>query len=222
MKNLRLIGLAGTMALLAGCASGPPTALEREFYDIRTNVIPVIVPVTNVVEQTNWATVTVTNRVEIVAEKEVVVPVTNVVLHSVWATNIVNVTNWVEAYTFVPGTNATALTETARGIGSLWGPFGELAGLIVGGLFGLWGVMRSNRANKTAAVLAQVIETGKQLLRLTPQGQGLDAAWTSWMKEHQRETGTMLAVIQLLNTVVDEPSAKRVAKELAELIQARQ
>ena len=216
-----LTGLIGLMGLMGGCASAPPSALEQHFFEVRTNVIPVIVPVTNVVEMTNWATVTVTNRVEVINEKEVVVPVTNVTLHSIWATNVVTVTNQVEAYTFVPGTNAVAVTETAREIGGLWGPWGELIGLILGGVFGIWGLLRSSRANKTAAVLAQVIETGKQLLRLTPQGNELDATWTAWMKEHQRETGTMLAVIQLLNNVVDEPSAKQVAAELRKLIEER-
>ncbi len=74
---------------------------------------------------------------------------------------------------------------------------------------------------KTAGVLAQVIETGRQVLQATPQGQVLDEQWKLWMMQHQAEAGVMTDVLKLLQNVVDEPSAKLAAQQLVTLMGER-
>jgi hypothetical protein len=93
---------------------------------------------------------------------------------------------------------------------------GELASVALGGVFGLWGLLRSNRATKTAGVLAQVIETGREIMARTPQGAAAGEAWKQWMVMHQAETGVIREVADLLNKAVDEKSAGFVAQELVD------
>ena len=113
-----------------------------------------------------------------------------------------------------PNAGAAQLVSAA----SFLGPWGHLAGIVLGGLFGAYGLLRSSRSAKTAGVLAQVIETGRQVLQATPQGQALDQQWKTWMIQHQAEQGVMSDVVKLLNQVVDEPSAKITAQDLVGLM----
>jgi hypothetical protein len=120
-----------------------------------------------------------------------------------------------------PNTNATALIETGERIGDFWG-VGGLVGTILAGLFGVWARMRGNQAQKTAGVLAQVIEAGRKILATTPQGQGLETQWVAWMSKHQTETGVVLEVAKLLKQVVDKDTAQMVADELIKMAQKGQ
>ena len=115
-------------------------------------------------------------------------------------------------YTFEPNETAKGV---ARSLGS-FGPVGELASVALGGVFGLWGLLRSNRATRTAGVLVQVIETGRELMARTPQGAAAGEAWKQWMVMHQAETGVIREVVDILNKAVDEKSAGFVAQELVE------
>jgi hypothetical protein len=183
--------------LLTGCAS-TPTRLEQKLFDVRTNQIPSVVLVTNIVPV--YAQAGIDGRAQ-------ASPVS-------WRTNITVTTNLVEAYTYTPKLSADQLASAT----SLLGPWGQLLGVILGGVIGAYGLIRSSRATKTAGVLAQVIETGRQVLQATPQGQALDAQWKTWMIQHQAEQGVMSDVVKLLNQAVDEPSAKITAQDLLALM----
>ena len=194
--------LAFVAAIMVACANAP-TAFERKFYDVETNHVPRVVLVTNVVPVTSSAAGSVEG-----ASPE-------------WRTNVEFVTNTEESYTFKPNTNAAALVSTASKAAGLFGPWGELVGVVLGGIIGGYGLLRSSRAAKTAAVLAQVIETGRQVLQSTPQGQAIDDEWKLWMIQHQAEQGVITDVMRLLEKAVDEPSAKAVAQKLVQVMAER-
>ncbi len=217
MKNLSKWALVavGVAVMLAGCASAP-TAFERKFYDIETNRVERLVVVTNVVPVyvTNVAVVVETNRATGEAGG---ILVTNAAVAERWETNLTLATNFVESYVFTPNTNADSVSNAVGRVTGVFGfPFGDLVGLLVGGLFGVWGYLRSAKAQRVAGVLAQVIETGRAVLQTTPQGQKLDEQWKVWMVKHQAEAGVIQEVVALLGKVVDSASAKEAAGKLVE------
>ena len=97
-----------------------------------------------------------------------------------------------------------------------------MVGLLVAGAFAVWAQLRSSRAAKVSAVLAQVIETGRAVLQTTPQGQVLDEKWKNWMITHQAEERVIEDVIKLLGQVVDNESAKQVAAKLLSAMPSQQ
>lgn len=220
---------------LAGCTTTPtPTKWETKFFDIQTNYIPKIVVITNVVPATNVVEQVVYKTNQVDQYHLEIVPVTNTLVETVLRTNVVSLTNQVEIYHYTPGTNAAMVGGIA---GTAAAPFGwgGVVGTGMAGLFAAWAAYR-NRQNAaraaglgvdyaqsqaTAAALAQIIETGRQVLQTTPQGQAIDAQWKQWMIQHQVETGTIQNVLGLLNNVVDEASAKVVASQLSSMIQER-
>ena len=184
------------LLFLSACKSAP-TRLEQKLFHIRTNQLPTVTLLTNIVPASPDPTSSAPSNP----------PIT-------WHTNIIVTTNTLESYTYTPSAAATQLVTVASGLG----PWGHLASVIIGGLLGAYGFLRSSRAAKTAAVLAQVIETGRQVLQSTPQGQALDQQWKAWMIQHQAEQGVIPDVIKLLSKAVDEPSAKLTAQALVNLI----
>jgi hypothetical protein len=194
MKALLAGAFLGVSLAIVGCASTkPPSAFEEHFFTVITNYVTVV-----------------TTNEQISAGPD-----------GVLVTNPVIVTNIYEGYDFAPNTNATALIETGERIGDFWG-VGGLVGTILAGLFGVWARMRGNQAQKTAGVLAQVIEAGRKILATTPQGQGLETQWVAWMSKHQTETGVVLEVAKLLKQVVDKDTAQMVADELIKMAQKGQ
>lgn len=186
------------LILVAGCSTTqrPPSALEQHFFNVETNTVPIVIVQTNIVWLTNDA-------------------------GAVLATNTTILrTNQAETYAFTPNERADAVTQIGRAVGSPFG-VGELVGMGLAALFGLYGTLRSRKANKTAAVLAQIIETGRAVLQSTPQGQQLDERWVQWMQRHQAEAGVMQEVIALLAKVVDTDSAKGVATDLVGIMDAK-
>lgn len=182
------------LVLIAGCTT-PPTALEQHFFDVATNRVPVVTAETN--------TVWVTNAVG-----------------AAQVTNVIWRTNEVDAYVLTPNERADTIAELGRAIGAPFG-VGELVGMALAGLFGIYGTLRSRKANKTAAVLAQVIETGRIVLQSTPQGQALDERWVRWMQQHQAEAGVMQEVMRLLASAVNTDSAKGVAGALCQIMEQK-
>ena len=202
-KNLILVSL---LVILCGCSS-TPTRLDEKFFDIQTNAVPRIITITNIVPAAPSPQ-----------------PAGDPPLSTLpsplpqWQTNIITITNFLESYTYTPNTNAAQLASTVTRTADLFGPWGQLAGVVIGGIIGGYGLLRSSRSAKTAGVLAQVIETGRQVLQSTPEGQAMDQQWKLWMMQHQAEQGVVLDVLKLLDNVVDEPSAKTTAQELIALI----
>lgn len=221
MKKWMLGGVMSVVlaAIFFGCATAEPTAFERRFFNIETNVTEKVVVVTNTVTRTNIevATITVTNTEHQVLTSQV----TNYTAVAVPV--VVNVTNLVPTYVFTPNTNAAQATAVAAKLGELSGipGVGTIVGLVGSLFWGLWGTMRSSKKGKTAASLVQVIEVGREFLARTPQGQQAADAWTQWMVQHQAEQGVIQDVIQLLPKAVDSPAANQVADELLAMMGPR-
>lgn len=206
-KILLILFTLGLITLLVpGCASNaaqrPPSALEQKFFAVTTNYVTEVHTLTN--------TVTVTNVVAGVPQVS-----TNYL--------VTTVTNVTPSYNFAANTNATQTANAAGATTNLFAPgLGALITSIVTGLFGLWGTWRSRRSNQTAETLAQIIETGQQVLLTAPNGPALAAAWKAWMVKHQAETGVIANASQLVANVVDTEQAKAAAEQIVRLMQAMQ
>lgn len=216
-KYIALALLAFTFAL-TGCST-EPTALERKFYNIVTNPpMERIVWKTNVIPVTNVMTLIITNN-----ENQVI---TNNVFQVFNQTNVFSVTNLIsQGYTYTPNTNAALTKDTAIVVGnSILPGAGTVAGAIVSGLFGVWGLIRSRKANTVSATLAQGIEVYGEVVKTIQgvNGQDIDAKVKQWLQQHQAETGTIQAVLNLLNKTVDNEEARKVAAELQEFLTKKQ
>lgn len=147
--------------------------------------------------------------------------------HVVIKTNYVTVTNVTgaisveaqiqhqtnEVYTLQPNPEQAAIIKgTATGLGDLFG-FGGIAGAAISGLYSMWAAGRNRKVNQT---LIQGIETAREVLANTPQGQKADEHLVSWLKNNQREAGVINLVANLVNTSVDNEAAKEAAKLIIE------
>lgn len=213
-----LIGLA--LALLAGCASKPPSAFEQKYFNITTNP-PVIAVVTNLVPvtlyKTNEVVQTITNTQNVVEYRTNLIPVA--VTTNIEARTAL-VTNHPETYNLTPKPEAIQPIQT---IGGLIGNFFGAGGIVttgIGALFSLWGVLRSKKNYGTAAQLAQTIETLRTFVQQLPNGQAYDTALVQWMQQHQAETGTINQVLALLANEVSNPDAQVAAEHIRQAITA--
>jgi hypothetical protein len=191
-----LLGLIGLL-LVTGCGTTgqrPPSVTEQKYYDVVTNVVPVVV------------TAETSNIQHPTSNVEGPKPATN----------------FVEQYTLTPNANAQAVVATGAAVGSIWGA-GTTVGAVLLGLFTSWGIWRSRKQPvATAEELAQIIETGRQVLLSLPDGAKYEAAWKDWMVKHQAHTGVISQVSQLVATAVDKDKAKGAAQAIVNLIQAAQ
>lgn len=200
--NVLLVLLVGLLAFsFTGCSTTqkPPTPTEQKYFEIRTNTVEVVALVTNVLPAT--ATTVAAVRVE-------------------------PVTNRVEQYEFVPNANAQLVATTGAAVGTTISPVaGGVVGAAIMGLFSLWGWFRSKNtatANQiTAEELAQIIETGRQILLSLPDGAKYEAAYKDWMVKHQAEAGVIGQVAELVALAVDNDKAKGAAQTIVNLIQAQ-
>jgi len=118
-----------------------------------------------------------------------------------------------ELYTLHPNPEKEAVIKgTATGIGDLFG-FGGIAGALISGAYSMWASGRNRKVNQT---LIQGIETAREVLATTPQGQKADEHLVSWLKNNQREAGVINLVANLVNTSVDNEAAKEAAKLIIE------
>lgn len=194
---IALLFAIGFAITLAGCATQrPPSATEIKYFDIKTNTVEVVAYVTNTVPATA-TTPAVETVTPIVAKKE--------------------------TYDFTPNQSAGAVGTTGGAIGSIWG-VGPLVAGIIALLFSTYGWVRSHRAASeaqfTAEQLAQIIETGRQILLTVPNGAEYEAAYKAWMVKHQAETQTIAAIAELAKTAVDNEKARGAAQTIINLIQA--
>lgn len=205
-------------AVLIGCASKPPTALEQRWFNIVTNppVIEVrtnIIPVT--VFQTNQVPVFLTNVTGVTEVKTnyVAVPVT------VYQTNLATVTNVPESYVYTPGAGAKVIQETGGAVGNIFG-VGGLVSTALGGLFSIWAFMRSRKNYVTAANIAQTVETVREFVKQLPNGSTYDNALVQWMQLNQANAGVMQQVVTLLQREVSNPEARVAAQQVLNTIDA--
>jgi len=139
----------------------------------------------------------------------------------VFETNVTMVTNYEAAYTYTPNERARSLSAVAGSAAGLLGPVGELVALLCAGAFGVWAQLRTSKATKVSAVLAQVIETGRAVLQASPQGRKVDEKWKAWMITHQAQQGVVEDVVKLLATVVDDKTAYETAAKLLSMMEER-
>lgn len=211
-----LIGLMGIIGMLGvGCVG-----LDRTLYNVETNYVPHVVVRTNTVTVTNFVpvvvgttnVVTVTNEIGVVTQQTNVVTITNLVEHRIIESQVSATTNLVPVTTLVDKPAAVDAIKTVGGIAGAYIP--GAGGLITTALVGLLGIYRNARNKKTIGALIQGIETGREVLTNTPQGQELFTRYTKWLQSHQREAGVLSEVRRLVDTYADNEAAREAAKLL--------
>lgn len=210
---------ATTLALMifvAGCSvvgrnPTPPSKLEQGLFDVKTNYIPVVVPVTEYRTNVQVVTALVTNL------QGVTQTFTN------FLTNVVSTvllqTNQQATYAYTQGAGAQTVKDTVGGIGALFGA-GGVATTAAGVLFSLWGWLRSSKNYNTAANTAQVVETLRQFIKQLPNGAAYDQALTTFMVQHQAEAGVLAQVVDILNKEVSNPDAQQASREIITALRA--
>lgn len=219
------ISILAAALLFVGCAS-TPTAAEKALFNVQTNYVPKLVLLTNTV--TLFQTNTVVQTVTLTNSQGVIVPVyqTNLVPVAVTTTNTVVATNMVPVYYLATSTTTTNIGNLAGTIGNIAAPG---SGTIVTGLLGLlvagYLKFRNNQfagkndaLSQVAGQLAQEIETGRELLSSTPQGQKAADAFTQWMISHQLETGVITQVSQIVKDSTKNVEAQAAANQILALI----
>ena len=220
--------MVGAALLVGGCA-----ALDRGYKsEVKWSEVPVVQVITNTVVVTNivpqvverQSVVLVTNQVtgavagfvsrEPVATNFVTVLVTNTI--PVFATNLVQmpVTNLVAS----PAALAT-ITATGDVVNTFLPGVGSLVVLLLGGLYHGYRQVRNRKVNEA---LVQGVETAREILTTTPQGQAADAQFVKWLMEHQKEAGVFTTVANLVDTLSDNPAAKLTAQEIAARVKQAQ
>ena len=194
---------------LIGSNPSPPTQFEQRSFDITTNYTPEIVTKTNVV--------TTTNVVNVPSPFGVPIFQTNFVT----STNVVTLTNQVPDYQYVP---KSTVVDTTTHLGNAVAPFTAGWGSIISGalvgLYGLWAHLRSTKKGATASALTQEIEAIRDFILTLPQGTKIDTAVTTFMQQHQVETGVAQEVLKLIEGNTSDPTAIGIAKQLQEAIDA--
>lgn len=225
MKITTLAVAFALSLIVIGCSS-TPTALDRTFSNVETNYVPKLVLQTNVITltQTNTVieTVTRTNDVGIPTP----VFITNATTYITYATNIVMATNLVPQYVLTPNTNVTATIGVVGEVANIFAP--GVGGLVTSGLLGLLSIFlgirnrqfagKNSVLSQSAGVLAQIIETGREVLAKEPQGQRAADAFTQWMITHQAETQTIAKISEIVKVATNNAEAKAAADQILALI----
>ena len=224
-KILLTLAPVSAIALLIGCST-TPTALDRAISTVQTNYAPVLALQTNTITvvQTNTVvqTVTVTNSVGV----PVPIYVTNQVPVSVQQTNVVMVTNQVATYTLTPNSTATGVAGVAGTIANLAAP--GTGTVVTGSLLGLLSIFlgfrnrqmsgQNDALSQAAGVLAQTIETGREIMASGPLGQKAADAFTAWMVSHQADTNTIATITGIVKSATNNVQAQAAANQILTLI----
>ncbi|MGV1047674.1 MAG: hypothetical protein ACOYD4_03995 [Solirubrobacterales bacterium] len=213
MKHLAPVAIIALT--LVGCASTKaPTAIETKLFNVETNIVEVVQ--TNTVFKTNYVVQNIQNIVPTPSGS-----ITNYTLitNAVAVPIQVPVTNYVESYAFKPNETAATVTATGGMIGNFFGA-GGLVTTIIGGLFASWASWRSRKNGQTAVALAQIIETGREVLKSVPNGAAIDSEYVNFMTTHQAEAGVLQNVMNILAKVTDNSSAQQAAREISATIEA--
>lgn len=219
LKSLLCIALVVPVLLFLGCQlfgknPAPPTAFDQKAFNIVTNVVYKIENVTNRVPvyETNYQVevITITN-----AEKQVVqVFATNFIPLVTFSNLVVTVTNRVEQYDYTPNATTKNTAAVAGTLSNLGVPgIGSLVTALLVGAAGAYGKMRSTlkTSEKANEVLAQGVETAREVIYTTPQGAQLDAAFKNWLIQHQQSAGILGAVSEIVKDNVNSSAAQGAA-----------
>ena len=93
---------------------------------------------------------------------------------------------------------------------------GSIISLALGGLYHGYRQVRNRKVNEA---LIQGVETAREIMATTPQGQAADDQFVKWLMEHQKEAGVFATVSGLVDTLTDNPAAKMTAQEILERVQ---
>ncbi len=223
--KLFLSSIAAAILVTTGCST-TPTATDKFIADVQTNYVPKLVLQTNVVTvvQTNQVTqtVTITNSVG----TPVPVFITNEITYVTYSTNVVMATNLVPIYSLTVNSNTTATAQAAGQIASIFVP--GAGGLVTSGLLALVSIFLGVRnrqfagqnsvLSQSAGVLAQIIETGREILAKEPAGQKASDAFTQWMVTHQAQTETIGKITEIVKLYTNNAEAKAAADQILALI----
>ena len=126
----------------------------------------------------------------------------------------------------VPVTNLVAKPEaeaTIQAAGSAVNTFlpgiSSILALVLGGAYHGYRQVGNRKVNEA---LIQGVETARAVLETTSQGQAADAQFVKWLTEHQKEAGVFTTVSTLVDTLSDNPAAKRTAQQILERVQRSQ
>lgn len=193
--SLILLTFTGLFTL-SGCSSHtPPTPVERFFFDVQTNSVPVVTNKTVTVFETNAAGIVETRHIV------------------TWVTNIEN------HVTYTVSTNSAAMGQTASRLTNVFFPgFGELAAALLAGILGTWAKLRStlNKGKTAQVTLAQSIETLLAVIETTPQGAQLSDRLKLELAKGQASAGVLREVAQIVENYVDNDAARKAAKLVLE------
>lgn len=209
----KLPSLGGAIALVAltmmlfltGCASGgtqaPPTALDRQVFNIQTNTVTQ----TNVVLQTNIVSqvVTTTNT------QNQVVFQTNLIPVSVPVPQVVTTTN----YVFTPSTT-TPLMATANIVGAAAGPWGTVGLGALSLILGVWGSIRSKTATSMTAVAqnsTQALAVARATIAALPNGSALAAKFDTWLSQHQQDADIAQELAGVVDSLTSDGNTSTIA-----------
>lgn len=180
----------------------------------------------NAFEQRHFETTT--NYIDEIASKAVEIKATNsipqadgTVVESITAETVtVFETNSIPVYTLAAKAESVEDAQVIGSIANLVAPgSGPLVGGLLAGMLGLWARLRSHK--KTGTVLAQNIQGIRAFIKSSvPEGTKYDAALTEWMSDKQTETGTVNAVLSILQRHVNNKDARAAALEMENLLKA--
>lgn len=214
-------GAAITGCSLLPATGAPPTKVESAIYNVQTNYLTVVVPVTNMVPvtifHTNNVTVTQTNTLGVTQV------VTNIVIQPVIIQQPVvgEQTNQVPNYSYTPKPGAGAVVNTIGTVVNTFFPgAGSLVATGVTGLIGLWGYLRSSKNFNTSAAIAQEVETIREFVKGLPNGATYDAALTNFLQAHQADANVLNQVLNLLKNEVSNSDAQIAAQQIQQTISA--
>lgn len=215
-------------------ASTPPTAAEQALFNVVTSTVPKVTTQQTVtaaqVQVPQVQTVTVTNIYNVTNNVGVATPVpvpvqvqfTNYVTQTTYTTS--TVTNMVPQYQLAAGGASQTITDVGGAVGSLFG----VGGLVVAGLgalFGSYMKVRNNALagqastlNTVSGVLAQNVETLRNVIATTPQGEQLGALVKQYLITHQATSGTISTIAGIVGNAVDNDSAKAAAAQIQALL----
>lgn len=213
--SLPVLLLGFLLALMLGGCSAPPSSVERYFFDLKTNLVPVVKLTTNVVERVERST----NEVGAV------------VLQPVRETVILSGTNYAAEITMAPSPAFKSWAALASGVADVVSPgSGSLLGLGLLGGASVYGLNRrrrwlaaENQAETSSALaenLAQGVEIAREVIKTTPQGSQLNRQLVEVLQRNQVAAGVIRDAALIVSQTVDNEKAKRAADLIREIVPA--
>lgn len=207
------------LVLLGGCAA-PPSSVERYFFDVQTNVVPVVVFKTNEVTRIE----TVTNEAGAVT----IQPLREVI--------ITQGTNYSEVISVNPSAAFHTWGDLVAGILNVLVPgSGGIVGAVLIGFAGIYGwrkrsalqvandnlqghAARVDTLETVAGISSQAIETAREIIKAMPNGADVDAKFAALLQKNQLTAGVLREAVAIMRQSVSGDEAKRLADKLTAIL----